>query len=380
MRRVACLICAIGLLICCGPKQPEVERIIEDGVEVVINHLEPYEIKGEPSNLVLEEELRIDFESEEYADLGFAQPKEVDADSEGNVYLYDGDRPSEFFIVKFDREGNFKKEIGRKGQGPGEIQSLVHMRVNAKDEIIITDYGNKKIVAYDKNGDSLWEKKYEPRWTSVVYLDNGNFLATYSERTESTFKRKLAVYNSEFKEVNELDSLDLTDILKGSKRPFGTLLHYWRTKNGLIYVGNQQRDYEILVFNLNGELIRKIRKEYTAIEYPERFRLAVEKMAERRPEIYPLEFNPPFNSFFIDDTSRLYVMTYEQGESSEEYIHDIFNDEGLFVSRQKFGMTYMMGQALNNLKANARYDRYYQLRYKEELGYAELIVYKMIWQ
>ena len=33
----------------CGPKQENFERIMEDGVEVVVNNLEPLKIKGEPS-------------------------------------------------------------------------------------------------------------------------------------------------------------------------------------------------------------------------------------------------------------------------------------------------------------------------------------------
>lgn len=38
------------LLSCCGPKGEKVERIIEGGVEVVINHREPYKLKGEHPN------------------------------------------------------------------------------------------------------------------------------------------------------------------------------------------------------------------------------------------------------------------------------------------------------------------------------------------
>jgi hypothetical protein len=34
------------LLVCCTPKQDEVERINEDGVEVILNHREPYVIYG----------------------------------------------------------------------------------------------------------------------------------------------------------------------------------------------------------------------------------------------------------------------------------------------------------------------------------------------
>ena len=379
MKRLVVLICVIGIFVFCGPQQVEVDKISEDGVEVMLNHLEPYEIKGEPSNLVLEEELRIDFEDEKFADLGLSQPEEATADSEGNIYLYDRSRPSEYFILKFNKEGNFEKEFGPKGQGPGEIQSLVHMRINARDEIVITDPGNKKVLTFNTEGTLLREHKYEPRWSTVAQLENGNFLVAYMQRTDSTMGRKLALFSPNFEVVNELDFLDMSDMLSGNRRPFGTPLFYWRIKNGLIYVGNQQRGYDIWVFDFDGNLIRKIRKEHMDVEYPEKFRLAVKKMAERRPEIYPMEYTPPFNSFFIDDDGRLYVMTYEQGENQEEYTHDIFNRDGIFIGRKSLGMTYMMGQALNNLKANARNNRYYRLRYKEESGYAELIVYEMIW-
>ena len=41
----------------CGPKQDEIERIIEGGIEVVINHIEPDKMHDAPSDLILEEDL-----------------------------------------------------------------------------------------------------------------------------------------------------------------------------------------------------------------------------------------------------------------------------------------------------------------------------------
>jgi hypothetical protein len=38
-----------------------VEKTLENGVEVVINHLEPYKVKGETAKLELKKELKIDF-------------------------------------------------------------------------------------------------------------------------------------------------------------------------------------------------------------------------------------------------------------------------------------------------------------------------------
>jgi len=55
----------LSLFLYCGQKQQEIERYIEDGVEVIVNHLEPYKIKGKPTNLILEEEFTIDTEKDD---------------------------------------------------------------------------------------------------------------------------------------------------------------------------------------------------------------------------------------------------------------------------------------------------------------------------
>lgn len=54
-----------ALFLCCGSKQEKVEKIIDDGVEVVVNHLDPYKIKGEPGTLHLEKQFSIDTEKED---------------------------------------------------------------------------------------------------------------------------------------------------------------------------------------------------------------------------------------------------------------------------------------------------------------------------
>lgn len=64
MKKIIYLIQVILLLSYCGPKQDEVERIIENGVEVIVNHLEPYQI-GNISSFILEEIFKIDTAEDE---------------------------------------------------------------------------------------------------------------------------------------------------------------------------------------------------------------------------------------------------------------------------------------------------------------------------
>jgi len=44
---------------------------------------------------------------------------------------------------------------------------------------------------------------------------------------------------------------------------------WWDASDKFIYVGNDQRGYEIWVYDFAGNLIRKIRKEFSPIEIPQ---------------------------------------------------------------------------------------------------------------
>jgi hypothetical protein len=89
---------------------------------------------------------------------------------------------------------------------------------------------------------------------------------------------------------------------------------------------------------------------------------------------------PPFHYFFLDEEGRLYVKTYEKGDKQGEYIHDIFDSNGIFFTRASmpgYGMPYNPQVALN--RAKAKNHRLYCLREKES-GFKELVVYKMNWE
>lgn len=65
----------LSLFFYCGPKQDKVERIFENGVEVIINHLEPYVIHDESKILKAERKVLIDFESEDILKLSISDIK-----------------------------------------------------------------------------------------------------------------------------------------------------------------------------------------------------------------------------------------------------------------------------------------------------------------
>ena len=96
--------------------------------------------------------------------------------------------------------------------------------------------------------------------------------------------------------------------------------------------------------------------------------------------IYFPKYMPPYKSLFSDDEGRLFVMTFEERESSGEYICDIFDPEGRFINRVGLGNYAKWGNVFGGqLVVIAKQNRIYCIQQKES-GYKELVVYNMRWE
>jgi hypothetical protein len=370
------LFSAFMMFVSCGSKQDKVERYMEDGVEVILNHLEPYKIKGEPSNLLLEEELLIDMESKEIEETGLVDIDYFDNDSEGNIYVANivSTEPKYKLVLKFDRKGKFISSFGRKGQGPGEVQFVLYFGIDSRDRIIISDHINKKVLFFSKDGGLIKERAYGLNFFTMFPLENEKYLFEryLTDLENKRLSKSLRICNSKFEGRKELDTYLYHDPSRGVQ--LTSDIFKWRIFNKNIYAANDQRGYEILMYDLDGNLKRKIKKKYTPLKYPEDLKKRyIERYGTTRKIYFPDNL-PPFQSFFGDDDGRLFVMTYEKGEKPGEYVFDIFNSEGVFVQRKNLII-------LNNweLQAKAKRGYLYCVREKEN-GYKELVVYKMTWE
>ena len=382
MNKLLCLFVGMSFLVSCGGKQPKVDKVIEDGVEVVLNHLKPYQFKGQPARLRLEEETRIDFEKEEYAGLGLKEPYFAEADAKGNIYVVEFYQESEFHIYKFNAAGEFIKKFGKHGQGPGELQMINDLVITKNDHIQVSDRSEGKLVEFDADAVFINEIKVPFNIQEILALENGYYLGRRRPKDASEPRGYfLCLFDAEFNELKKLDFIDMSEMAPGKKTPGTILAFLWRTSGGKIYAGNEQRGYEILVYDLEGNLLRKIRKEYDPVPYPEEFRKQTEELAARQPamNLFARKDMLPFNSFFVDDEGRLFVMTYEQEDHKGTYIHDVFNKDGALIARVPLGKYGILGRSLNPLKATSENGRFYQVRFKEN-GYAEVIAYRMVWE
>ena len=95
-----------------------------------------------------------------YFDLRLYRPTDVAFGLNGEIYVSDGYGHSR--IMKYDQYGNFIKEWGKKGTGPGEFRLPHFVATDAKGNVYVSDAGNRRIQIFDADG------KFLKEWTQVA--------------------------------------------------------------------------------------------------------------------------------------------------------------------------------------------------------------------
>jgi hypothetical protein len=390
-RGVAFLFAILFPLLQCGRKGTQVEKITENGVEVVINHLEPYALPGVPSTLKLEEILSIDTEKDEVLKTGLTSIETFSLDREGNTYFMMRQSPGNF-IYKFDASGKFLTSFGRRGQGPGEFDYGGDLHIDGQDRIIAKDMTKDKIYVFSRNGVLLEEVKLGENLSLDEYLGSGRYLTSRQEEVpdKPVLRNHYYLSDGTLSENQEFYMYEFDDPNRAPRyRPKGHALILGASDKN-IFVGDDRGGYEIFIFDFSGKLLRKIRKAFRPVALSEDYKVMFKKVMGRsalgqdriRRTDFP-EYLPPFQYLFADAHGRLYVMTNErQGE--RKYWTDIFASEGDFIGRvllDNVHVIYTRGERYYDepLKAVVKGDRLYSLREKDS-GFMLLTIFKMTWK
>lgn len=374
--RFTLIIICIFLLFPYSPEKEKVERIVEDGVEIVINHLKPYKI-GNRSSFTLEEIFKIDTEKPEIVDLGIPDIMGFVVNSSGEIFVLTVKGEGNL-VFKFDRNGRFIKSFAPQGPGPGEVQKPSHIALDSEDNILVLDAGKRMILKYDKDGVFIKEYKREAR--AITPGPEKNLLAMETSFSPKNRKLELSyvlkLLNPDLEEIIVIDEFRY-EMQQGEKFRAIEPLFCWSASRDNIYVAREDRGYEIWVYDSNGKLKRKIRKEYKKIPISEDYKMKILKpmpkgMGER---VYFPKFHPPFQAFVAGDDGTLLVATFEEGGNPGEFLFDIFNKEGVFIGRKSLNAFIWE----NRLYAQIRANKFYSLREKSS-GYRELVAHNMKWK
>jgi hypothetical protein len=362
----------------CGQKEDRVEISREDGVQVVVNHLEPYRIDGRESRMRLEEDFVIDLDNPALSDLGLYGLDSFAVNSAGEIFLLQ-QRTEADHLYKFSEDGRFLLSFAHNGQGPGEVSQPTYITTSPDGKILVCDPINAKVTLYRSDGSLDGEMALQANIPLIHPLENGLFVLFGRLRPEQEgrfLNYRLELCDQDLQLLKLLDEFQIENFMvtrriQGTQPGIGVAFGGER-----IFIGNEARGYEIWVYDQSGNLVRKIRKKFHPLPVTEAIKeKAIARTDENaRPLLFFPEFLPPFRALFADEEGRLFSLTFEPAEKAGEYMIDVFNPEGEFTARLSADIFTSLSTPL---AAIVREGRVYYIREKTD-GFKQLVAEKIL--
>lgn len=315
-------------------KSQKIKIKTEKGIPVVYNPKKPAPPPGTKSKFILEEELCIGDDEEEYLfaeNLAFVS---MAVDNEGNIYTVD---PKLVEIRKFSPEGKLVSIFGNKGQGPGEMNTPSITGVTSQNELMFVDRGNTRITFYSLEGKYLrYIPSHKWRLRRTKFDSKGNIVADIYRSFEDEQKRpkmayEIVKFNQELEPLLTCISIDVTEEFMSRNYTYGGVLVYWEiAKNDNIYVG-YPRNYEFDIINPDGKIIRKIKKEYDPVKVTKEEEGKLSSSIRERMNVP--KSHTGFYYFRVDEEGRIFVRTWEKTKDKRGYFYDVFDPEGKYIAK-----------------------------------------------
>jgi len=342
----------------------------EDGITVVYNPKKPVELPDTPADLVLTDVLRIGIENgdENYM---FSEITAIQVDSEEDILVMDG---KEGCIKVFDNKGKFIRRFGKKGQGPGEIQSFRGMSLSG-DLITINDVSNSRFSYFNKLGECVKQIPIVKNRSSGAQADSKGFIFGDILSFEDDILLKLIKFDQEFKPIKTIKAIEMP-----KQAPPGILMEYiyFKVRDDDSLVWGRNFKYEINIMNRDGKLVRRIVRDFDPVKITvKNLKQEMEKRYPGRPipknfsipSHFPKHF-PVFYYFTCDDEGRIYVCHFfNKGEDS---IYDVFDPEGRYFAKLSLPQNEIL-TVIKNGKA------YFMVKENEE-GIPQVKICHMEWR
>jgi len=346
---IVLFVSVILVFVSCGKKKTDWKSKIEvvDGVKVVHNFQPEQNEAFKPIEFV--EDLSIGGEEvdENYI---FIRPIDIDSDSSGNIYVLDYRDCS---IKKYDAQGKHIKNIGRRGQGPGEFQMPLFLQISQHNKIYTGDILSRRIEMFSVNGDYLKTLKMEEPVEHISISQNDEFVAgiRYSieeENKEREYIYKVCKVDSQMNKIFEIYIQKQPKFGQISDGEFSLNYHWFvkcdiNSKNN-IYVATANK-YEINVFSSEGSLLFKFDLDFKPIPVTGEAQRKVMEILDKLKGMLDvqktskhLEFYPVFRTISIDEKDRIWVEHYKpywRDKPRKKTFFNVFSSKGKFLFTTK---------------------------------------------
>jgi hypothetical protein len=293
-----------------------------NGVTVVSNPAEP---QYPETVFRLEEELVIGGgEGGAKGELIF--PWYVAVDSDGSIYVMDrGDD----CVKVFSKEGGFIRSIGRRGQGPGELQNPNSIHLLANHDLVFEDF-IRGLNYFDKDGSF---KRFVPiSWLINIWMfPDGRSVTRVNARKDDVAGKEIRYCDADLKTISTL--LFLPDQPRDLSvfRPFAPSFS-WTVMTGDRLAMAYQTDYKIDIHGLRDSAKEVIQRAGDRVKITSEELAAVKKLLRGRTLDAPA-VHPAIQDLQADDEGRLIVKTFEKTKDGLSFYYDVFDREGVFLAK-----------------------------------------------
>jgi hypothetical protein len=356
-----CLLPAVQILMAQSQWKGSVTK--EGDVTVVKNPKEPI---FETSALTLMEDFAIGGPNAT-GDNAFNQIRTAAIGDDGTIYVLDG---REGQVKMFDSSGKYLKTFGRKGQGPGELESPSALSIiRPKKEIMVQEV-SRRLSYFTLDGRFLRNQSMTNTWGLRARGDSkGNVIVQEGILDPKDPRYVTKKFDPDMKLIAELAKSPAP-----SPSVFNPLMaiSYWTIDEDDRIVYGYPKTYEIKFFGPSNTVVKKIIRDYdpvviTDVEKEERRKgIAGEGMGSLKLEFD--KYHSAFQRFFLSDHGHIFVQTWEKTKDGLR-VHDIFDADGRFLAR--------IPLALSGIEI--RNGKYYSLEEDGE-GYQAIKRYSVTWR
>ncbi len=201
-------------------------------------------------------------------------------DNDGTIYLSD---QKNVRIMRLNKDGKILNYFLKKGEGPGEFYPYFTPQLTNNYLWVI---GRKKIAKFKKNGEYIEEYKLKNFYSSIIVLNDKNFLAfQYSDipNQKLKFEKILGLFEFEKERLVRIYykglNLGKTYIQRGKshialfleKGIMPDIIYTYDFINKKIFICKND-EYKIYIKNLIGVDLGKLKKNYQLIEISNKYK------------------------------------------------------------------------------------------------------------
>jgi len=263
-------------------------------------------------------------------------PYDIKIDSQDQIYILDG---YDACLRVYDPNGNWIRNIGRAGQGPGEFVYLISFDISRDDNLYLLDLMQKRVSIFNTSGKFISSFKVEGHCDRLeldesrqIYLEQDINVTQKSISGSGLWEKIIYRVDSRGEGYFKYGKFPAEYYVWGPRKTAQgrrSITHLsseayttvWKVRgDGLLYLGYSQ-DYILTIYNKRGKPLFKFGRDFPQIRHPEYSKDL------SHPKFYPAFY---YRYMFFDDDNNLWLKQYIS-QPDTKHVYDIFSPEGIFI-------------------------------------------------